>query len=940
MKKRIWLIWLNALLVLFMCVCPGFAEEQTAQPLPTVKVCIVVYPGYAYQNAQGVWMGIDVEYLENIAQRAGLNIEFVDINDRSIEDYMQMLKDGKVQIIVDMAKTPEREKDFLFSENEMGKSASGVFVRKDNDRIDFGNVDQMKALTYGFPAGLTSAAFFKEWCQSHGFTPIMREYNSIPDVQAALERGEVDAMVFGSDFREGYKTILTFSSTPYYLIFNKENIQLKNKVDTAMGEILRQNPLYENELLQKYNVLNQERIPAYSKAEKEYIAQHGTAKVAVLQNDRPFYTRTAVKEQGILPDLYQEISQQTGLQFTFVPYKTEALAEEAVRSGEADVLGLYSGRTTSAYAAGLQLTRPYTDVSVVIVLRSGTSASQVKTAAVHQRTLDTLQQSQISDLKISLKGYETISACYEALEHREADAIICGLPAATWVINQTNSALYYISPLSTSINLDLCGALANSSLTLRSILDKGIFGAQYAVSGIFANDVLPENNLISYLERIPPAWSVGITFGLLVLILWLVLTLISNIRHQKEKDAIAAQKAENERRESELAALEKANDAKNRFFSNISHDMRTPLNAIIGFSRLSDQETDLSKIRSYNAKIESSGELLLELINDTLTISKSESGKLKLNPEPIYSAKAGAAILTPIQTIADQKKIQLIIDKSGYRPRMILADQLNLEKIFLNLLNNAVKFTPEGGHIWLTLKDLPPNGDFQDTIFIIRDDGIGISKEFLPHIFDPFSQEQRHGYESMGTGLGLSIVKQLVDLMGGSIEVQSEKNKGTTFTVRLPFQEVKDAPLPAPEKEITVSADLTGKKILLCEDNALNAELATALLSSKGLQIVRAANGQEGVRLFNESQRDEFAAILMDLRMPVMDGFDATRCIRALERADAHTIPIIAMTADAFDEDVKKCLAAGMNDHIAKPIDPAKLFSTLERFEKTVKSEK
>lgn len=372
--------------------------------------------------------------------------------------------------------------------------------------------------------------------------------------------------------------------------------------------------------------------------------------------------------------------------------------------------------------------------------------------------------------------------------------------------------------------------------------------------------------------------------------------------------------------------------AKDRFFSNISHDMRTPLNAVLGFVSLA-QTPGISEAEkdAYLAKIGFAGELLLDLVNDTLTLSKAGSGKIILHPEPCSTQEVGEAFLPTAAELAARKKIQFTVDYTHYRRRTVLADRFNAEKIFLNLLANAIKYTPEGGHVALTVKDEPENSKDPDLIFIIRDDGIGMSEEFLAHVYEPFEQENRSGYESGGTGLGLAIVKQLVDLMGGTIRIDSEINKGTTVTVRLHFPETEAVQTPLRDGMSLNERknQLAGKKALVCEDNAQNQEIAAALLKGQQMEVVVTENGQAGLAAFSGSEVYEYDFILMDRRMPVMDGLTATREIRKLNRPDAKTVPVIAMTADAFPEDIQACLDAGMNGYIAKPILPERLFELL-----------
>ena len=321
----------------------------------------------------------------------------------------------------------------------------------------------------------------------------------------------------------------------------------------------------------------------------------------------------------------------------------------------------------------------------------------------------------------------------------------------------------------------------------------------------------------------------------------------------------------------------------------------------------------------------------MALVDDTLTISKANSGKLKMQPEPVRLRELIGSIIVPIQAAAQKKNITFTADYSKALERTVMADKLSVQKIFLNLLTNAVKYTPEGGNVHFDIFSSPVDGSSSDSVFVVSDDGIGMSDGFLPQIFEPFTQEKQKGYESVGTGLGLSIVKKLVDMMGGTITVKSEKGKGTSFTVRLHFEEAKDAVNPETVSKLLSNINLSGKRVLLCEDNALNREIAVAMIQDKGIIVETAENGETGVQKFSASAAAGYDAILMDIRMPVMDGYEAARQIRAMKRPDAKAVPIIAMTADAFADDIQKCLQAGMNGHIAKPIDPELLYKELSK---------
>jgi len=385
-----------------------------------------------------------------------------------------------------------------------------------------------------------------------------------------------------------------------------------------------------------------------------------------------------------------------------------------------------------------------------------------------------------------------------------------------------------------------------------------------------------------------------------------------------------------------LAAAETANRAKSDFLSRMSHDIRTPLNGIIGMTYLTKTEKDPDRIKGNLDKIDMSSKFLLGLINDILDMSKAESGKIELHPEP-YPAQEFAsymeAVIRPLVTEKNQTIDYQIDLPQGIVP---LQDKLRMNQIVFNILSNAVKFTPEGGKIRYTASGKKmPDGHMRMHIEV-SDNGIGMSEEFQKTIFDPFSQEGRNDSSSQrGTGLGMAITKRLVDLMGGTIRVESRIGQGTTFFVDLILETVQAAAAEKAasadgETEMQDNSALAGKHILLCEDHPLNQEIARALLEEKGMIVTTADDGKTGTEMFRDSSPGFYDAILMDIRMPVMDGYEAAEKIRTMDRTDAQTVPIIAMTADAFSEDIQKCFDAGMNGHIAKPVDPVQLYRTIQ----------
>ena len=391
-----------------------------------------------------------------------------------------------------------------------------------------------------------------------------------------------------------------------------------------------------------------------------------------------------------------------------------------------------------------------------------------------------------------------------------------------------------------------------------------------------------------------------------------------------------------------LNAAQKANKAKTDFLSNMSHDIRTPLNGIIGMTYLTKEMALPSEAKSNLEKIDTSSKFLLSLINDVLDMAKAESGKIVLHPEPYTVKEFYDYLKSIIQPLCDSKGQKFILDSQAIETAVPLVDKLRVNQIFFNLLSNAVKYTPEGGTITFRMRQALSADDKLLTDIQIKDNGIGMSEEFQKILFDPFTQEEQEGGRgNQGTGLGLSIVKRLLDLMGGTISVTSKVGVGSKFTLRLtlPCQnamETKDKAACAVQKKDWSA--LRGKRVLLCEDQALNREIAKTLLQKKGMIVDMAFNGLESVDKFSKSAPDFYAVILMDIKMPVMNGYVAAENIRKSNHPAAKTVPIIAMTADAFAEDVQKALDSGMNGHIAKPINPDKMFTTI--MEITAKSGK
>lgn len=427
---------------------------------------------------------------------------------------------------------------------------------------------------------------------------------------------------------------------------------------------------------------------------------------------------------------------------------------------------------------------------------------------------------------------------------------------------------------------------------------------------------------------------------MMLMVVLIVLALISIIKVQRSSQLVKIEQKNNEElnklrlvAEEAMIAAESASKAKSTFLSNMSHDIRTPMNAIIGFTNIGLKQNPTPELKNCLEKISNSSEHLLTLINDVLDISRIESGKIKYTPLPIDIREVTDTVLNIMHGFLLNRNINFRTRRTRIETPYVIADAVRIREVLVNILGNAVKFTDDGGSIIFEMNYYPWEDDKHIVVcYRISDTGVGMSEEFVEHIFDEFSQEENSARtQYKGTGLGMAITKRYVDLMGGTISVESKKNEGSTFTIEIPFEltdesEVRKQGIPASK------ADLTGVKILMAEDNELNAEIAMVQLEEAGIQVTRASDGKEVVKIFAENPPGTFDIILMDVMMPEMNGYEATKAIRSMNnRHDDSNIPIIAMTANAFAEDVQASLDAGMNGHIAKPINIDELIKAIAR---------
>jgi signal transduction histidine kinase/ABC-type amino acid transport substrate-binding protein/CheY-like chemotaxis protein len=927
---------------LCLCLCTGLTLQTlaAAQAEPLVKVGYDVTGVLLRKTDQGIYRGYNVEFLYEIAKYTGWNYQFVPYN--TWDGALKALAAGEIDILPTVLKSPQREKEMLFANHWMGMIHVALVVPADDRTHFYGDLASLQGMRVGVRRNTKDAADVEKWAREVGLKYQLVVYGDNKELLEALDAGKIDAAGLSYIGRaRKYRAIMEFAPQEMYFAVAPQKPQIKLQLDSALGQIAALNPEFYADAMEKLTGRETNPLPVFSQKENAFINDGKPVRITFLKQAAPFsYVDDSGAYQGLLPKLLTRITALSGLKFTYVVVENPAAALKAVQEGRADVVGRITNNLFFARQEHLRLTTPYTYLPLVQVTRPETQ-TVARVGMQEHCQMDLIQDQECAEKKgKSSQGaataeadkdfqlYPTPDALFQALQDGKIDAIYCDAVTAGHLMELHGTTKFkqtVLQPFTYSFTL---GVGPKADPLLAGILDKSIrcISVKEVEEMFIQSRVERTATVKGLLERMPMAYVAGFTIFLLALIAGLVAALILLRRQSREKMAVMEQAAATKQDKLRMEALEKNVEEKNRFFANISHDMRTPLNAIIGLSLLARSEQVSAKVKDYLDKIQASGNLLLGLINDTLNISKLSSGKVILKNEPVACAQIFEDVVVPIREAAAAKKLQFTADRSGLTCDYLLTDRLNLEKILLNLLTNAIKYTPAGGQVQFTLASAQESGQ-HFLVVTVRDNGIGIAPVFLPHLYDAFAQEDD---ANAGTGLGMAIVKRLVELMAGTIQVDSPKEQGTTFTVRLPLQAVAAPDQAAAAAVVSPErlAKLAGRKILLCEDNELNRQIATALLQKQGLEVVTAENGRQGLDIFSASAEQEFALVLMDVRMPVMDGLTATAAIRSLNRRDAD-VPIVAMTANTFPEDIQACLNVGMNGHVAKPVDPNHLYETL-----------
>lgn len=904
------------------------------------RVLRVAFPqvdGMSWTAEDGTHHGMLVDYLNEIAKYTGWEYEYIDTKGPAM---LNEFVEGKYELMGGNYYIPALEKYYAYPNYNMGYSRSLLLARSDDRSIHSYDLESMNGKTIGvYENARENIRRLKEFMAINGLYCNIRYYKQEDMVGKIglypyLAKGEIDLLLNNvAHISDSVRVVVAYDSQPYYIVTNPGNKEVLDGLNMALERILDANPNFAAE---RYAVNFPDRLVNIQLSDRdlEYVNERKTITVAVPENWYPLYCKeTPLKNHtGIMADVLDEIKSFTGLRFSYVYAKNYADAIRLIQQGDADILGFFLGDENDAAQLGLALSASYVSANNIIVRNKACSypAPGLVGALVENQRLP----SGISVEKI--RFYPSIKEALFAVNNGEADFIyglssrmeqdilryhFTNLAPVTLVNDQSTISFALPIPVDPDLLTILNKAINNLSESERTV----IRNRNLESIGV------SEFSLTDFIYANPLQFMFIVMFVLSVLFTALLLAIGARMK------ATVIQ--------GNLKRAEAANLAKSEFLSRMSHEIRTPMNGIVGMSTIAMQNIDnTDKIKDCLEKVIMSSKHLLALINDVLDMSKIESGKVELRHESfnfraflqdfenLYGEQAKSKGISYETVLASDLEVQII------------GDSLRLNQVLSNLLSNALEFTPAKGIIKLRVSK---TGEDQENVYLrfeVIDTGCGIAEENYDKIFESFEQENVDvTYKYGGTGLGLSIVKRFTQLMGGSIHVTSVQGSGSTFTVDLPFGKVKESGELARFSDINgrddlakdcyvIDYDFKGKRILLVEDNELNREIAEELIGATGASVESAEDGVQAVEKFKESAEGYYDLILMDVQMPHMDGYEATRCIRALGRSDAQKVPIFAMTANAFAEDVQKSREAGMNAHISKPLDIRAVYKQMNRY--------
>ncbi len=927
-------------LLLCLSVFPLQARAEE-QDVPVVRVGY--YENEVFQEGAGegeVKNGYAYEYYRKLSEYTGWKYEYVY---GDFADLYQMLLDGEVDLLAGLAWRADREELMGYPDLAMGYE-SYIFVRHDSD----GDITTDPSTLNGRRIGVLESAMVQvaeQYLASHAIDADLVSYPSYDALLADFDAGALDILVAEGDgayWRDHASVLFAFGASDYYLCVNRNRPDILSELNEAQALLEVEEPNYINYLRTKYYPVSVS-ARAFSEAEKAWIGSHDTLHVGYMRNYLPYSDTDADgSATGIVTDMVPEILKGlgiSGIEVTYEGFEGYDQLIEAVNSGEIDVAFPVGGGLYYSEENGIYQSNAVVSASTELVYKGEYSEETVRHFAVNQS--NNMQyyyvRTHFPDAEITL--YPSIDGCLMAVLSGEAGCTTLNGLRANDILKNSRYDGLLLRQLSQSDDRSFGIRIGNEGLL--KLINRGInvVGDDYAqnqayryVGGLYAYSF---GDLI--MDHIGAFAALFLAVAALIIFLLLRDSRRARAQSRDREEARAALEEKNaelarskDALSDALIAAEQANRAKTTFLNNMSHDIRTPMNAIVGFTALAASHLDdREQVKDYLDKISVSSQHLLSLINDVLDMSRIESGKMAIEETDVHLPDVIRDLRTIVQANVAAKQQTLTVDTGEMIHEDIVTDKLRLNQVLLNILSNAIKFTPEGGTIDFRVIEKPVDRPgWTGYEFRIRDNGIGMSEEFRKTIFNAFTREKTSTVSGIqGTGLGMAITKNIVDMMNGTIVVRSEEGKGSEFTVNIPCR--ISTPHAEEVTEERPDVDFHGKRILLAEDNAMNQMIAVAILEAEGFEVEIAGDGGEAVEMMRSAPAGHYDVVLMDIQMPRVDGYEAARQIRALEDPDKAGIPIIAVTANAFEEDRQIALEAGMNGHLAKPYDVEKMMKTL-----------
>ena len=927
---------LLSLLLLLSVVLPVKAAAETA-PVKVVRVGSFE-DTFNYVNEKGARKGYGYELLQTLSGYTGWQFEYVTCD---WSDCFEKLKNGEIDIMGGISYTEDRAEEMLFSDEPMGEEKYYLYADLSRADISASDYKTLNGKKVGVLMGTEPEVMLTEWEEKYGLKTEHVNVSNNEDAKQKLANHEIDCFVsleesFWADL--GISTITRVGKSGIYYALNKNRSDLKEELDNAMRALDEAAPFYTADLYKRYFSLDY--IPILTGEEKAWLKEHGAIRMGFLTSDRGVSTFDPATGEftGVITDYIQFAADCLGnqeLEFQLVGYDSKEAELDALKSGEIDMIFHFDQNPNLAEEYHFARTNTtWTSNLMAVTNKQHFNENNVNRIAVPQNKLSLKKYLAFYYPQWEIVDCDTQEDAAKLVKDGQADCFVTGISSEN---KYSKKYSFYSVPLLNPVKS--CFAVNSGNRSLLSILNKTIkampvnmLAGALAMYKSSARKVTLSDFIKDNFFKVMLISSIAVAVVLLTILMLL---------QKARKAEAAARKAANDTQELNAklqVAVEKAesaNRAKSTFLFNMSHDIRTPMNAIIGYADLASRHLDdPAKLKNYMENIQVCGQNLLMLLNNVLDLARIENDKTEMEYSVSDIEKDFRNCVAMFRNQADSKGQTLMVTTQLQYP-YIYADIPHLTEICTNLVSNAVKYTGAGGTIRcnVTQKSGEKEG-WCDTVITVADNDIGMSQEFQKHIFEPFERERTSTVSKVeGSGIGMGIVKKLVGLMGGTVEVESRIGVGSTFTVTIPCRIASEDETQA--KRETNPSDqkcLCGTRILLTEDNDLNAEIAVELLQEEGCTVDRAKDGVECVDMLEKAANGTYQLILMDIQMPVMNGYDAARKIRGLDDPQKANIPIIAMTANAFTEDRQVALDAGMNDHIAKPINMNVLVPTLRKY--------